>query len=493
MNVGTIHLLPIEPFEERYTEQWYRWWQDGLRNLGFEVNVISGTNIGERKGGQWLSPVKTWIWKGRQMENLARQWENGNIRDHDVILSLDMWNSCLTSALYMKFTTKSKVRIGGFYHAGASDPNDFLANTGCRKWALDIERGWVKGLDFILCGSNFAGRMLRKNLGLWKDVGAKIYATGYPFNVEEIVSKTNYVSWEDRERIVVFPHRLADEKQPHLFIELRHKYFSKYGNDGTKFIRTRDVCKNKQEYYDLLAKSKVSFSAAKQETFGIAQQEAAILGCHVLNPMCLSYPEVTRETGLMYEPYNMDKAASILKILLDSDKSPHWDGYHEKAIQRAADVLTGKSVLRSADYLHPTMIDPLSFWQGTFEDQKTVFIEEIPKDFVGKMLFMSQDFDEYDSIYFTDKFDFSIERNRKFFYSCIDSDISIVVARNHGFHDCLYWERIHQQKSDRFKIVYKVFVDKTKLKNCYVEVGEPYNSVVFREHQEITSYKNDRT
>ena len=48
---NVIHLLPIEPFEERYTEQWFRWWSAGLREQGFNVNVIEGYNVGERKGG----------------------------------------------------------------------------------------------------------------------------------------------------------------------------------------------------------------------------------------------------------------------------------------------------------------------------------------------------------------------------------------------------------------------------------------------------------
>ena len=33
------HLLPIEPFEARYSKQWWDWWPDGLLAHNIEVNV----------------------------------------------------------------------------------------------------------------------------------------------------------------------------------------------------------------------------------------------------------------------------------------------------------------------------------------------------------------------------------------------------------------------------------------------------------------------
>ena len=217
-----------------------------MEQEGHTVNLIDGVDVGERKGGEWLDPTKTWIWKGRQLENLARAFHDQTIKDGDVILSLDMWNPCLTGALYMRDTANVKVKIGAFYHAGASDPNDFLARKGLRKWALNTERGWVKGIDFILCGSDFAGKMLKRNLSLHDLEGADIYSTGYPIYRSDIVNDIDVVSWNKRERIVVFPHRLAPEKQPHLFKVLEHRYKLRFGEDGTIFIRTRDVCSNKK-------------------------------------------------------------------------------------------------------------------------------------------------------------------------------------------------------------------------------------------------------
>jgi hypothetical protein len=52
------------------------------------------------------------------------------------------------------------------------------------------------------------------------------------------------------------------------------------------------VTKNKKEYYKLLSKAKISFSASTQETFGIGTVEAMMLGCIPLVPRRLSYVEL---------------------------------------------------------------------------------------------------------------------------------------------------------------------------------------------------------
>lgn len=475
----TIHLLPIEPFEERYTEQWYRWWKTGLEQEGHTVNIIDGIDVGERKGGEWLDPTKTWIWKGRQLENLARAFHDQTIKDGDVILSLDMWNPCLTGALYMRDTADIKVKIGAFYHAGASDPNDFLARKGLRKWALNTERGWVKGIDFILCGSDFAGKMLKRNLSLHDLEGAEIYPTGYPIYRSEIVKDINLVPFNKRERIVVFPHRLAPEKQPHLFKVLEHKYKERFGDDGTKFIRTRDVCNNKKEYYQLLAKSKVSISFAKQETFGIAQQEAASLGCWLLNPMCCSYPEVTRGTGIFYEPYDINEVVVKLKVLLDKSQECPYSDYNERAIKRASDVITHKSAILPVRYKNNSIHEYHDFWVGEYKNHKTLFINKLPTEYISESYFGQIDMNDIQCVYFCGAYDLSIQEHRKYFYDLVGfKKQNIVVCRYYGDHTCLHWEYIHSLYYGDIEIIHKIHLQYDN--DDSFEVGEPLKSKVMK-------------
>ena len=239
----TIHLLPIEPFEERYTEQWYRWWPIELRQAGLDVNVIDGQHVGERVGGEFLDPTATWIWKGSQVSNLAKCW--GDIKDGDWILNLDGWGSASTAAAYMKHTTGKDVKIALFMHAGSYDPHDFLARTGCRKWALNVERGWMESANLILLGSHFHERMIKDNLGM---SSIRTSVCGVPVHREDILQISTPVVWKERKQIVVFPHRLAPEKAPEEFdiICSIHKSMYPQSHSKTRWLRTRDLYTDKK-------------------------------------------------------------------------------------------------------------------------------------------------------------------------------------------------------------------------------------------------------
>ena len=60
--------------------------------------------------------------------------------------------------------------------------------------------------------------------------------------------------------------RNVDEKQPWLFTQMRDTL----GDNNIQFINTLEHNFSKQEYYELLAKSKVVVSFALQENFGFS-------------------------------------------------------------------------------------------------------------------------------------------------------------------------------------------------------------------------------
>ena len=325
----TVWVLPIEPFEERYTADWYRWWPDELSHYFDGIVVIGGSDeIGERESGQWLDATKTWIWKGQQVANLAKMWSS--VKDGDVILSLDAWGPSTTAALYMRQTTGRKVKIVGFWHAGCWDPHDFLHRTGCADWGLHIERGWAAGSDLILCGSHFAADLIRR-----VEPRAKCEVIGVP--VKQSSLRQYRTPWEDRDRLVVFPHRLAPEKGLDTYQEIADLYAKTYPRDRAHFVRSRDLTHSKREYYQLLGRSRVSLSCAHQETFGIAMQETIALGCHAVAPRRLSYPEVFRGQGSLYDS-NLEAVRQI-RYGLDRPSPATWDGHHENAIKRAANAI----------------------------------------------------------------------------------------------------------------------------------------------------------
>lgn len=333
----TVWLLPIEPFAERYTADWERWWPQGLRAEGLHVQEVRGTSgARERTGGEFLDPCATWEWKGSQVVNLARLWQHGYVQDGDVVLNLDLWGPGTTAALYMRHTTGRRVRVAGFYHAGASDPHDFLARTGCGRWALDVERGWCKGVDLLLCGSAFSEAMLRTSLGLRGDTSVRVAPVGCPVFQQPLLRYAT--PWHQRERLVVFPHRLAPEKQPEEFALLQDVHAARYPcAPPITWVRSRDFYTDKESYYRLLGRARCVVSTATQETFGIAMQEGIALGAWAVAPNRLSYPETLRHGGSTYA--TLVGAAEQVERALAAASPALWDGWHEQAVSRAATAI----------------------------------------------------------------------------------------------------------------------------------------------------------
>jgi hypothetical protein len=234
----TVHVLPIEPFEERYTAQWAEWWPADLRAAGLEVNVINGTRgARERDGGEFLDPFATWEWKGTQVASLAAHFANGKVCDGDTILSLDGWGPATTAAAYMRDASGARVNLVLYMHAGSYDPWDFLARRGMARWAGDIERGWFEAADLLLVGSDFHRDLLARERGVRAD---RVAVVGVP--VKPAAFGVAPVPWPERPAVVVFPHRIAPEKAPWEFDAIRDRFEARYPDAApqVEWVKTRD-------------------------------------------------------------------------------------------------------------------------------------------------------------------------------------------------------------------------------------------------------------
>ena len=145
---------------------------------------------------------------------------------------------------------------------------------------------------------------------MWKN-SHKIVVTGFPFFSNVKGEKV------EKENIIVFPHRLDPEKNPQMFDELQER-IEPFLPDW-KFVKSKEVTKNKEEYYQLLAKSKIALSFADQETWGIAMQEALDFGCAVICPDRLSYPEMYSEKFIFYNTEDLQNQIIIIVY--------QWDYY----------------------------------------------------------------------------------------------------------------------------------------------------------------------
>jgi hypothetical protein len=107
-----------------------------------------------------------------------------------------------------------------------------------------------------------------------------------------------------KRNLILFPHRLAPEKQVEIFRDL------KAALPQYEFIVCQDIPLSKVQYHTLLASAKIVFSANLQETLGISCYEGALVNAVPLVPDRLSYKE-------MY--------SSIFKY--PSEYTESWDSY----------------------------------------------------------------------------------------------------------------------------------------------------------------------
>lgn len=335
-----VHILPIEPFPERYTQDWFDQWKQTRNELGIQGISFNGDmtqNYGIT-GPNFLNPSSTWIWKGSQVTEVAKNWIR--ITEGDWFLHLDGWGPAPMAIAYMSKMTGKPVHQCLFLHAGSYDPWDRLALNGLKKEALPFEQSLLNCASLVLVGSQWHENLLRQTFNFT----GKIEVTGYPINQKRLYEKihpgceTRIKPWNERAPIVVFPHRKCVEKDPEFFEAVKFAFRNQYPDlTDVVFAYSQDICKDKREYYELLENSKVVFSSARQETFGIAQQEGIALGCWSVHPYRLAYDDsrVMREgTFIGYTPNDVTTAVNAIYLALTRDQSPHWDGYHEDAIKR---------------------------------------------------------------------------------------------------------------------------------------------------------------
>lgn len=274
--------IPIEPIEQRYSVQWDAWFLNHF-HLSFSdvVTVYGDKSSGKIEHGSFLDVLDTNEYKTEQAKQVIQLLRTFDDSYRLVLFFHDLWFTDILKIAYIREGMGFKnLRICGCLHAGSYDEYDFLNKTGMTPWAQFFENALFGIVDQIYVATNFHKRLLLKKRMVNE---SHIKVTGFPIYMDTFAQPQI-----KKENIVVFPHRLDSEKQPELFDELAKRL----DFTGWKFIKTMDVCKTKQDYYDLLAKSKIAVSFALQETWGIAMQEAALCGAIPVCPHRLSYQEM---------------------------------------------------------------------------------------------------------------------------------------------------------------------------------------------------------
>ena len=284
----TVYIVDIEAVDTRYTAQWKTHLPIQLQNkTDLKVKVISGGEVPHATTpGAFLNFGGTNVYKSNQLQQIATLFCEGKIHDGDYFLYTDAWNPTVIQLRYMASLLDINIAIGGMWHAGSYDPQDFLGRLiGDKPWVRNAERSMFDCYDHNYFATQFHIDMFLKAFPECAVQSDTIIRCGWPMEyLKDILSKPSL--YPSKENIILFPHRIAPEKQHDIFTDLADSF------PDYEFITAQEKQLTKNEYHELLAKSKMVFSANLQETLGISWYEGALVDTIPMVPDRLSYAEM---------------------------------------------------------------------------------------------------------------------------------------------------------------------------------------------------------
>jgi|TARA_B100000123_G_scaffold94617_1_gene68824 hypothetical protein len=289
----TIYIVDIEAVDTRYTKQWKEYLPSQLQKATNKtVKVISGGETPQATTpGAFLNFGGTNVYKSKQLEQIGEMFCEGTIKDGDYFLYTDAWNPTVIQLRYMAELLGVNIRVGGMWHAGSYDPQDFLGRLiGDKPWVRNAERSMFECYDDNFFATQFHIELFQHtfrptgNPAIDTVDPKKFVKAGWPMEYLG-PTFTQYKNMEKKD-IILFPHRIAPEKQPEIFYDLRES-LPQY-----EFIVCQEKQLTKNEYHNLLGQAKLVFSANLQETLGISWYEGVLVDTIPMVPDRLSYKEM---------------------------------------------------------------------------------------------------------------------------------------------------------------------------------------------------------
>ena len=366
-----IFYMGLEPYEGRYTLQLTDWAERAFKNRGIEYVIVPGTTIDNSKAivtGQVLDAHGRSYFGMSQLMNLVKMMKAGEITSDDAIFFEDMFQPGMESLPYILQQSPERYRPKIFLRclAQAIDPDDFVHVWGMSKWMSLYEEmcNEIPNVHILATNEEMVAHMRIAN---WR---APIYnISGLSFGKQEVLSRVKSIKpFEQRTKRVCFAARFDQEKQPDFFMDLIQRVrrqdpsieFAVFAggplrsNNERYLTRAREleskgdlkIYENlkKDQYYELLADSRVLFNCALQDWVSNTVSEADTLGCNVLYPAYRSFPETfANDRDRLYVPWSQEDAYQKLNILL---MRPHANigkisDWTDGTIDRMIDIMTG--------------------------------------------------------------------------------------------------------------------------------------------------------
>jgi glycosyltransferase involved in cell wall biosynthesis len=358
----TIYIVDIEAVDTRYTKQWKECLPKQLRHAtNKDVVVISGGDTPQATTpGAFLNFGGTNVYKSKQLKTIGEMFCKGEIKDGDYFLYTDAWNPTVIQLRYMAELLGVNIRIGGLWHAGSYDPQDFLGRLiGKAKWVRHAEKSMFHCYDQNFFATDFHIRMFVDNLledgyqreNPWYEedfadyqTSGKIVRVGWP--MEYLEHSLDSYKCMDKENLIVFPHRIAPEKQVEIFRDLKEQ-LPQY-----EFVICQEQQLTKNEYHNILGRAKVVFSANLQETLGISWYEGALVNAIPMVPDRLSYSEMAlpefkypSEWTLDFDSYKANRSLIVNQLVEYVEKYEDFlPSLNKQVTKLKKDFFSGKAL-----------------------------------------------------------------------------------------------------------------------------------------------------
>ena len=146
----TIYIIDLEAVDTRYTKQWKEYLPKQLKTrTNKKIITISGGETPQTTTpGAFLNFGGTNVYKANQMQQIGKLFCDGKVKDGDYFLYTDAWNPTVLQLKYMAELLNLKIKIGGMWHAGSYDPQDFLGRLiGDKPWVRHSEQAMFESFD----------------------------------------------------------------------------------------------------------------------------------------------------------------------------------------------------------------------------------------------------------------------------------------------------------------------------------------------------------
>jgi len=287
-----MHLLPQLPCKNRYTKDWIGIWTRELSNLGVQFKVL-GHNKPMAITKFFTNPAKALEYECEQIMALART-------NPEKIFCLDIdFPGLLSSAIPVLKLRNPNLKCFGYLHAGSWCNGDIFSEIIGKK---HLERAMFDTYDKIFVATYYHKKKIEKYFGEEFD---NLEVVGFPFYRKDVLSYVEPMPFEEKDGVII--NGRWEQSNLDFLDRLRNKLNIKiYCIEST----------NREGYYRQLNTAKVVISLKTEETFGIGQLEAYVLGGIPLCPDDFSYPEVIGDGRLLYLSENnlMDKLSWLLRL-----------------------------------------------------------------------------------------------------------------------------------------------------------------------------------